>query len=303
MATFINPFTDFGFKKIFGQEVDKDVLIDFLNSLLVGERHIVDITFLDKESLADHSDGRKAIFDIYCRTDSGEYIIVEMQNGKQERFLERMLYYTTRSIATQGDKGTDWGYEVNAVYGVALMNFVQAKLKKFRTDFTLADRDDPTVMSDKLRMIFLQLPLFEKDGIDDESTDFEKWIYVLKNMETLKRMPKAAQKAVFQKLASIASIANLTPEERQVYDRDLKTYRDTLVFEKEEKERIEKAKECGKIEGMRMGREEGRMEEKKQIVLTMVENDVPFETISLYTGLSTEEIAEIVKGRSGAAEA
>ena len=226
-----------------------------------------------------------------------------MQNGKQERFLERMLYYTTRSIATQGDKGTDWGYEVNAVYGVALMNFVQAKLKKFRTDFTLADRDDPTVMSDKLRMIFLQLPLFEKDGIDDESTDFEKWIYVLKNMETLKRMPKAAQKAVFQKLASIASIANLTPEERQVYDRDLKTYRDTLVFEKEEKERIEKAKECGKIEGMRMGREEGRMEEKKQIVLTMVENDVPFETISLYTGLSTEEIAEIVKGRSGAAEA
>lgn len=209
-----------------------------------------------------------------------------MQNGKQERFLERMLYYTTRSIATQGDKGTDWGYEVNAVYGVALMNFVQAKLKKFRTDFTLADRDDPTVMSDKLRMIFLQLPLFEKDGIDDESTDFEKWIYVLKNMETLKRMPKAAQKAVFQKLASIASIANLTPEERQVYDRDLKTYRDTLVFEKEEKERIEKAKECGKIEG--------RMEEKKQIVLTMVGKGFPFDVIAECTGLTVSQITDII---------
>ena len=78
MGRFINPFTDWGFKRIFGQEINKDLLIQFLNDLLVGERHITDLRFMDKEQLAETKDQRGAVYDIFCETDTKERIIVEM---------------------------------------------------------------------------------------------------------------------------------------------------------------------------------------------------------------------------------
>ena len=83
MARFINPFTDVGFKRIFGQEINKDLLIDFLNGLLEGEKHIVDIRFLDKEVLPAFAQDRGVIYDVYCTNESGEQFIVEMQNREQ----------------------------------------------------------------------------------------------------------------------------------------------------------------------------------------------------------------------------
>ena len=80
MSKFINPFTDIGFKRIFGQEVSKPVLITFLNSLLEGEHRILDLTFLDKEQPGESLDDKSLIYDVYCETASGERIIVEMQN-------------------------------------------------------------------------------------------------------------------------------------------------------------------------------------------------------------------------------
>ena len=88
MARFINPFTDVGFKRIFGQEINKDLLIDFLNGLLEGEKHIVDIRFLDKEVLPAFAQDRGVIYDVYCTNESGEQFIVEMQNRPQVNFRE-----------------------------------------------------------------------------------------------------------------------------------------------------------------------------------------------------------------------
>jgi predicted transposase/invertase (TIGR01784 family) len=92
MAKFINPFTDIGFKRIFGQEVSKPVLIAFLNCLLEGEHHIVDLKFLDKEQPGDSVDDKSLIYDVYCETNAGERIIVEMQNRSQPFFKERSIY-------------------------------------------------------------------------------------------------------------------------------------------------------------------------------------------------------------------
>lgn len=89
MARFINPFTDVGFKRIFGQAIHKELLIDFLNDLLIGEKRITDITFLDKELLPDFSGDRGVIYDIYCTNEDGEQFIVEMQNREQTFFRER----------------------------------------------------------------------------------------------------------------------------------------------------------------------------------------------------------------------
>ena len=123
MGKFINPFTDVGFKKIFGQEITKDLLIDFLNGLLVNEKSITDITFLDKELLPEYMGDRGVIYDIYCTTESGEQFIVEMQNKQQTNFKERALFYLSHTVARQGERGAHWQFDLKAVYGVFFLNF------------------------------------------------------------------------------------------------------------------------------------------------------------------------------------
>ena len=128
MGKFINPFTDYGFKKIFGQEVSKELLIEFLNDLLEGERVITDLTFLNNEQLPEYPGDRIAIYDIYCTTDTGEKIIVEMQNRSQVYFKERALYYLSHAIVRQGVKGESWKFDIKAVYGVFFINFLLDEL-------------------------------------------------------------------------------------------------------------------------------------------------------------------------------
>ena len=215
MPRFINPFSDWGFKKIFGQEINKDLLIKFLNDLLEGEHHIADLTFKDKEQTPELQDMRGIIYDIYCTTDSGEHIIVEMQNRYQPYFTDRSVFYTARNIVNQGVKGTvgeskeQWDYRLAPVYTVCLMNYDIGELtpKKFRTDVSLMDMADKTVFSDRIRLIYLVLPLFDRNEEDECVNDFERWIFILKNMSTFERMPFGARNAVFKKLSEITDIS------------------------------------------------------------------------------------------------
>ena len=147
MGKFINPFTDYGFKKIFGQEVSKELLIEFLNDLLEGERVITDLTFLNNEQLPEYPGDRIAIYDIYCTTDTGEKIIVEMQNRSQVYFKERALYYLSHAIVRQGVKGESWKFDIKAVYGVFFINFLLDENQKLRTDVILTDRDPGKLFS------------------------------------------------------------------------------------------------------------------------------------------------------------
>ena len=261
MGKFINPFTDVGFKKIFGQEVSKDLLIDFLNDLLVGERSIKDITFLDKELLPEYMGDRGVIYDIYCTTEAGEHIIVEMQNRQQTNFKERALFYLSHTITRQGEKGARWEFDLKAVYGVFFMNFrLEDTPHKLRTDIVLSDRDTHEVFSDKLRFIFIELPSFNKEEEECE-TDFERWIYILKNMETLNRLPFKARKAVFEKLEKIVDIASLSKEERMKYDESIKVYRDNLAtISFAENKGLKRGREEGLKEGIEKGLKEGRKE-------------------------------------------
>lgn len=279
MGKFINPFTDIGFKKIFGQEVTKDLLIDFLNNLLVNERSVKDITFLNKELLPEYHGDRGVIYDIYCTDENGDHFIVEMQNRQQVNFKERALFYLSHTITRQGEKGAQWRFNLKAVYGVFFINFkLEGSLHKLRTDVVLADRDTHEVFSDKLRFIFIELPSFTKEEEECE-TDLERWIYVLKNMETLKRLPFKARKSVFEKLEKIVDIAALSKEDREKYDESIKVYRDNLAT-------IEFAEEKGRREG----REEGRREESLKNAHKMKELGMNPEAISIVTGLTIEEI-------------
>ena len=282
MGKFINPFTDVGFKRIFGQEVSKPVLLAFLNSLLEGERSIVDLKFLDKEQLGLESGDRSLIYDIYCETETGEHIIVEMQNKYQPYFKERSIYYTARSIVEQGERGSQWKYDIKAVYLVAFLNFKISDIsKEFRTDVALMDMKERTLFSDKVRLIYLQLPYFTKEAEECE-TIFEKIIYTLKHMDILQRMPWMAQNAVFKRLSEIAEVASLNSEERRKYDESLRAYRDTLAV-----------MDGQFMQGEKKGRAEGRAEEKLANARSLKENGVPTDVIAKSLGLTAEEIERL----------
>ena len=307
MGKFINPFTDMGFERIFGQEFSKPLLLDFLNNLLKGERHIVDLRFLDKEQPAEYVGDRSLIYDIYCETDNGDKIIVEMQNRDQPYFKNRSIYYISEAIARQGERGSVWNYNIKAVYLVAFLNFTQEDIgKQFRTDVILANRESKEPFSDMLRMIYLQLPYFEKEA-DACENDFERWIYVLKNMETLNRMPWMAKNSLFERLSQIAEVGALSREDRMKYDRSLKALRDTYsVYQGAVNEGLQKGLEEGRAEGLeeglQKGLEEGRAEGMAQGMAQGMEKanldsarklkqlGVDLCTIAQATGLSYDEI-------------
>ena len=279
MARFINPFTDVGFKRIFGQEINKDLLIDFLNALLEGERRVKDIRFLDKELIPIYEKDRSLIYDIYCTDENGEQFIVEMQNREHVNFRERTIYYLSQAIARQGERGVDWKFSLKAVYGVFFLNFQLTQLPhKLRTDIILSDRDTHEQFSDKMRYIFLELPSFIKEENECE-TDFERWIYVLKNMETLQRLPFKARNAVFQRLEQIVDIAAMSKEDRMKYDESIKVYRDRLAV-----------MEFERLKGV----EEGRAETNLNVIRNLKQMGLAPEFIAQATGLSVEEVERLM---------
>ena len=275
-----HPFTDVGFKRIFGQEINKDLLISFLNALLEGERRVEDIRFLDKEQLPEYRNDRGVIYDIYCTDDRGEQFIVEMQNREQANFRERAVYYLSRAIARQGERGADWRFAIKPVYGIFFMNFLMpgSSERKLRTDVVLADRQGHGQFSDKLRFIFLELPSFTKEEGECE-TDFERWIYVLKHMETLHILPFKARNAVFKRLEQIVDIAALSKEDREKYDESIRIYRDTLAV-----------MECEREKGYAEGMEEGISIERIKNARSMKSLGLGADVISQVTGLSAAEV-------------
>ena len=242
----------------------------------------MDLTFLDKEQPAMYSDDRSLIYDIYCKTTDGEHIIVEMQNNQQPYFKKRSIYYVSEAISRQGERGADWRYDIKSVYLVAFLNFKIDDIgTKFRTDAVLMDKDTKEIFSNDIRMIYLQLPYFDKQA-DECENDFERWIYVLKNMEALNRMPFAAKDSVFAKIAEIADISALSKEERMKYDEGIRKYRDTICV-------MDYAVE----KGIEKGRAEGRKEATLANALSLKRNGVPVEIIASSLGLTIEDVQKL----------
>ena len=306
MGRFINPFTDVGFKRIFGQEVNKPLLISFLNSLFAGKKVITDIHFLNKEMLGINVEDRNSIYDVYCTSDTGEHFIVEMQNRNHKNFKNRAVYYVSKAITWQGERGPEWVFDLKAVYGIFFMNFRQKGWEdKLRLEGLVIDPDSHKVLLDTTHYIFLQLPAFQKEESECE-TDFERWIYVLKNMDTLDRLPFKARMAVFKRLEDIVEIAALSKEDRLRYEESVKVHRDNLAVEAYA---VETGWEKGHEEGWNEGHKEGwnlgirtgietgiktgRDEERIKNARNLKQLGVAIEIIAQATGLTEEEIKQL----------
>ena len=208
---YINPFTDFGFKKLFGTEFNKELLIDFLNQVLRDRERIQDLTYLNTENLGNTAADRKAIFDLYCENEQGEKFIIELQNVKQQYFKDRSIFYSTFPIQSQAPKGKQWDYHLKAVYTIGILNFSfpdQSERERFMREVQLIDKDTAEVFYNKLTFIYLEMPRFKK-AENELISQFDKWMYVLKNLHHLQSRPVKLQEKVFEKLFSQAEVAKL----------------------------------------------------------------------------------------------
>ncbi len=223
-AKYINPYTDFGFKKLFGEEGNKDLLIDFLNQLLPPRHKIKHLSFHNTENLPDSVEDRKAFFDIHCIAKNGDRFIVEMQKAKVKFFKDRALFYTTFPIREKAQVG-EWNFELKVIYFVAVLDFFydeKEEKAKFYRDVKLKDQDCE-VFYDKLHYKFLQMPAFKKTE-SELKTKFDKWAYFLKNLESLEHIPQILNQKTFKKAFDTAEVANFTPEQRREYEQSRMNY-------------------------------------------------------------------------------
>ena len=296
---YLNPHTDFGFKRLFGTEFNKDLLISFLNAVLKRDDEILDIRYLNSEQLGERIESRRAIFDVYCESRLGEKFIVEMQNVYQEFFKDRTVYYATFPIREQAKKGT-WDFHLNAVYTLGLLNFVfddDRDNPDYYHEVKLMDTDKKTVFYDKLTFIYLEIPKFRLEE-SQLHTMMEKWIYLLKNLSGLMSRPAALQERIFTRVFEQAEIAKFSSLELKQYEDSINAYRDILnalnTAKKESfEEGLAEGHEKGLAEGHEKGLAEGRQQEKTSIALSLKHSGVPTEVIIQATGLTEEEIQKL----------
>ena len=257
---YISLLTDFGFKRIFGTAMNKDLLICFLNSLFNGRQVVKDVSFLNPEKVGDLYTDRKAIFDVYCEGENGEKFIVEMQNAYQTYFKDRALFYSTFPIREHAPKGNEWDFKLNHIYTIALLNFSMNEeafdKEEIRHHVQLCDTATHQVFYDKLEFIYVEISKFNK-SLEELETLYDKWLYALKNLYKLTRRPKALYDKVFDRLFEEAEIARFTPQEQREYEASKMAYRDI-------KNSIDTAKREGKEEGLAEGMEKGLAQGKEE---------------------------------------
>ena len=257
-AKYVNPLSDWGFKRLFGTEMNKDLLLGFLRSLF-PERVISDIAYLrsERQNLSERE--RDSVFDVVCTDAGGAQFVVEMQKRTQRYFRDRALYYAAYPIIEQAPKGS-WNYRL---------------------------REDETgeIMNSKLEFLYLEVGAFRRE-VSEQSGIVDKWMYALKNLSRLEERPQALRERVFERLFEAAKIAAYTKEERNQYENDMMTendYRNTIDYARDE----------GREAGLAEGKAEGRAEGKAEVARKMLAAGMPAEQITEFTGLTVEQLAAL----------
>ncbi|GHT13646.1 hypothetical protein FACS189426_18830 [Bacteroidia bacterium] len=283
--TYMNPLTDFGFKKLFATESNKELLIDFLNEIIKEEGCITDIVYQPTLQLGETQKDRKAVFDIYCKNEKGEFFIVEMQKAKQTHFVDRSLFYATFPIQKQAPRGP-WKFELKAVYMVAILDFPLFKdpgdEDYYIERIYLARERTKARYSKKMNFIFVELPKFKKP-IEELKTNADRWLFCLKNLARLNSRPLEVQGKIFERLFKLAEIKKLTNTEMEQYQKSVSDYADV-------RDCMDCAREEGREEGFEKGIEKGIEKGKFEIAKNLLELHIPINDIVKATGFTPEQI-------------
>ncbi|MCH5222911.1 MAG: Rpn family recombination-promoting nuclease/putative transposase [Muribaculaceae bacterium] len=302
MAKYINPFTDTGFKVIFGKEnQSEEILRSFLNDLFFNQPlfdPITELHYSNNERVRENPAGKTIIHDVICTTSSGHKFILEMQNSKHDDFLFRSTYYTYRGVTDQISISNPnrRKYHFYPVVSVFMCNFNVPDLeKKLVSHFVTKDTETDFILKTGVRSAYIQLPEFNKTW--EECTDnFDKWIFILKTMYTKQQFPKMSRKdEVFERLEKVSNYAALTSEEQVAYEADLlwiHDYEEGIETARRDaiKEGLEKGIEEGRAIGRAIGKAEGKVEEKWEMAKNLFSLGIDLETIAKASNLPIEEL-------------
>ena len=223
---YINILTDFGFKRIFADENNKDLLIDFLNSILSFQNiQVQDITYKNTEFSGESDDDKKVILDFYCISDKGEHFLVEVQRAKQKYFHKRILFYASRLIQEQGIKETKWDYNFNGVYCIGILEFEIAPNEKVFNRYRILNEETYQPLIEDFGIILIDLTKFNKQ-VHELTSNFDRWIYILKNLDKINEVPKQLNEGLFVKLFKLAEFRAMNKEQQRAYMDSLKRYND-----------------------------------------------------------------------------
>ncbi|WP_028298194.1 Rpn family recombination-promoting nuclease/putative transposase [Olivibacter sitiensis] len=289
-SRYIDLTTDFGFKRVFGTEPNRKLLIAFLNAIFRGRKEIVKLTYNKNEHVGDTEEIGGVIFDLTCTASNGEKFIIEVQRSAQVNFIKRTLYYGSKLITDQAPKGRrrEWGYGISEVYVIVLMDGFPMpdddSEGRYLHDICLCNRDTGKVFYYDLGFIYLELVNFVKEESELESY-LDGWLFVLKNMGKLDRIPLYLRKPIFEKLFDIAEYSKLTKEEKDMYDTSLKQKWDNkavLDYAVSEAVKEERARAEAEI-----------LTEKRKIALEFKNLGVAIADIAKATGLTIEEVEKL----------
>ena len=283
---------DDAFKLVFGQESTKDVMIEFLNQV-IDDKTIVDIDFRDKEMRPDYRDKKTSVFDLFCMTDDGSRIIVELQKRKQESYAERMLYYSMHQILKQVEAGAS-SYDFCPIYVISIMDFTIEQnegIKELKTVYRLMEDKYHRCLSNRLTYIFLELPKLTKSADELDGNVLEGMCFCLKNMYTLQFRPKSLSHNVFDKIFEVSEFIEMDEETRDKILEKMNTERDLKnQFAYARKEGLALGLEEGRIEGRIEGRAEGRAEGRIEVIKALLDSGMSIEVIAKSLNMSVDEI-------------
>ena len=288
---YIDLLVDFAFKKIFGTDSNKALLIDLLNAVLEGRKIIIDLVYNKNEHHGDNRDEGTAVFDLLCTGDKEEKFLIEIQHSRPINFKKRSIFYTSRLISEQAPKGQmkEWQYNISEVYFIAILDqpeptsTINQLIHKGRYlhDVCLCYRGTGEIFYDHLGYTYIDLLNFTKT-LEQCMTSLDKWLYHLKHMQRMNSLPTGLKTTIFEQLYSAAQYINLNREEKRMYDQDLKKKWDNAAVLAGAEER-----------GLEKGLEQGKLKKALEIARNLKSMNLDSNAISKATGLTLEEIENL----------
>ncbi|MCX6073492.1 MAG: Rpn family recombination-promoting nuclease/putative transposase [Campylobacterales bacterium] len=284
---FVDPKNDLAFKKIFGDEHKKEILISLLNAVLdfTGSKIIVDVHLVNPYQVPKIADLKETILDIKAKNKEGEEFIVEMQKKDLGDFSKRSLYYTSKAYVSQLGKGKDYS-NLSKVYFIGIVDFTMFEGESFISRHLILNKETLKQELQDFEFTFVELGKFHKE-LGELSTVLEKWVYFIKNANNLTMIPKEFENSKeFEEAFKIATQYDWDIKELEIYDyMTMKAWDEINALKTAERKGLEKGLE----KGIEQGIEQGKLEIAKNAILQGLEND----TIAFITALDINIIEKL----------
>jgi predicted transposase/invertase (TIGR01784 family) len=275
---FVDITNDIAFRKIFGNESKKKVLISFLNAVIEFPKHeqIIDVELTNPYQLGILSGGKSTIVDVKAKDEKGNVFIVEMQIAEFDFFHKRILYYTSQGYVSQIDKGVEYN-RLRPVYFIGILEFEIGQNPNYFSRHKVLDIETKEQVIEDVEFNFIELPKFNKT-IDQLETSIDQWTYFIKNAENLTLIPESVKDEGLKEAYTEADKHNWTKQELEDYER-------ASIKERDEIGRIEFAEKKGNIKG--------KIEGKIEVARSLKLNGIDFDLIAKATGLTKDEIEKL----------